>query len=55
MTLLPIYKICPVCRRRYLWNPDVGRINCPNCSGIGETGSKVARKILRSVMKNRKG
>ena len=35
MSLLPMYKICPKCKRKYSWNPDVGKIHCPHCGVIG--------------------
>ena len=31
MSMLPMYKMCPVCKRRYSWNPDVGQMFCPRC------------------------
>ena len=31
MTMIPIWKICPNCKRKYDWNPDVGRMTCPYC------------------------
>lgn len=55
MTLAPVYKVCPVCHRRYLWNPGAGRMNCPNCGGIGKTGSKILGAVLRNVIISRKG
>ncbi|EOS72073.1 hypothetical protein C818_00220 [Lachnospiraceae bacterium MD308] len=53
MTMLPIYKVCPKCRRRYLWSPDTGRTACPNCGGWEKTGFKVLGAFLRSVMKDK--
>lgn len=31
MTIVPMYKICPRCKRRYQWNPDIGKMWCPFC------------------------
>ena len=31
MTLIPKYKKCPVCKKKYSWDPDVGQISCPRC------------------------
>ena len=31
MTMVPIWKICPKCKKKYDWNPDVGRMTCPYC------------------------
>ena len=25
MTIKPIYKTCPICLRKYSWNPDIGQ------------------------------
>lgn len=38
MTMVPMYKICPRCKRRYYWNPDVGKMWCPHCSSFGQLG-----------------
>lgn len=32
MSLRPMYKRCPRCKREYSWNPDVGNMACPYCS-----------------------
>lgn len=36
MTLLPMWKKCPKCHKKYDWNPDVGRFFCPYCYGLGK-------------------
>lgn len=36
MTIIPIFKKCPVCGKKYVWNPDVGKIICPYCHGLGK-------------------
>ncbi len=38
MTMVPMYKKCPRCRRRYSWNPDAGQMWCPYCGLIGKPG-----------------
>ena len=38
MTMVPMYKKCPRCRRRYSWNPDVGQMRCPYCESLGQPG-----------------
>lgn len=39
MTMLPIWKTCPKCHKKYDWNPDVGINSCPYCQDI-----KMAKK-----------
>ena len=31
MTIVPIVKRCSKCKRKYTWNPDSGKMWCPNC------------------------
>lgn len=31
MSLLPDWRICPHCHKKYSFNPDVGKFNCPHC------------------------
>ncbi len=26
MTIIPIFKKCPVCGKKYVWNPDIGKL-----------------------------
>ena len=28
--------LCPVCGKKYVWNPDVDKIICPYCHGLGK-------------------
>lgn len=51
MSMMPIYKVCPRCRRRYLWNPDTGQTGCPNCGGMKKAGAKALGAFLKNVMK----
>lgn len=34
MSLSPEKRQCSQCGKKYSWNPDVGKINCPHCGGI---------------------
>lgn len=36
MSIVPMYKKCLRCKRRYSWNPDVGRMGCPYCGSLGQ-------------------
>lgn len=31
MTIMPMFKICPKCKRKYSWNSDAGNMWCPYC------------------------
>ena len=44
MTLIPMRKRCPKCKKWYSWNPDVGNMYCPKCYGIGILGMLKKRK-----------
>lgn len=46
MTILPMIKTCPACRKKYSWNPDVGHFKCPHCGGLGDGKKHVFRKLL---------
>lgn len=39
MSMIPMYKICSKCKRKYLWNMDVGKISCPYCGYINILGA----------------
>ena len=49
MTMQPIYKYCPKCHKKYIWNPDVGNFDCPCCHGMG----KLERSILNKIAKKK--
>ena len=34
MSLFPVYRICPKCKRINSFNPDVGRLYCPTCGPL---------------------
>lgn len=51
MTMVPMFKECPRCKRKYLWNPDVGKMWCPYCGsrsipGAGELPLKIIKEIF---------
>lgn len=52
MTIVPMYKICPKCHKKYSWNPDVGKFSCPHCGGLGKPG-KLLEKILSAKKKDK--
>ncbi|MCD7826048.1 MAG: hypothetical protein LUH14_08820 [Clostridiaceae bacterium] len=60
MTMLPMYKKCRKCGRRYSWNPDVGNIWCPKCGPTSMLGTgdipmgESPITLLREILKNRK-
>lgn len=37
MTIMPMFKICPKCKRKYSWNPDAGNMWCPHCGLLSVT------------------
>ena len=47
MSLVPVYRICPKCKRIYSFNPDVGRLYCPTCGPI------IAKILLESLLKKK--
>lgn len=48
MTMMPMFKICPVCRKGYCWNPDAGINICPNCiKKLGKYTWELLGKILK--------
>ena len=44
MTLVPMKKRCPKCHKMYDWNPDIGRMWCPKCGGLGLPGLEKEKK-----------
>lgn len=51
MTMMPIYKKCPRCKKIYSWNPDVGKLWCPYCS---LSGSRIIGELLNRGTKKKK-
>lgn len=47
MTIMPMFKICPKCKRRYSWNPDAGNMWCPYCGLLSVT------TIVNNLCKNK--
>lgn len=39
MTMVPMYKTCSRCKRKYFWNPDVGKMWCPYCGPLSMSGA----------------
>ena len=39
MTIVPMFKKCPKCKKKYSWNPDVGHMWCPNCGPFSMPGA----------------
>ncbi|MDO4987638.1 MAG: hypothetical protein Q4E17_01205 [Synergistes sp.] len=46
MTIVPIWRRCPKCHRRYSWNPDVGHFNCPFCYGMENLDEGLVTRIF---------
>lgn len=44
MTMKAEYRICPRCKKKYSWNPDVGMMWCPTCGP--ELTEKVGKNVL---------
>lgn len=55
MTIKPIYKTCPICLRKYSWNPDIGQMWCPYCGKKGILGlDELSRKIFKRGSEKRR-
>lgn len=46
MTMMPVYKVCPSCRRKYSWNPDAMKMQCPYCHGVAPMMHEALKKIV---------
>lgn len=54
MTMVPEWKICPKCHKKYSWNPDVGKTFCPHCVGGRKSlASNMFEKIIGSKKKDK--
>lgn len=51
MTMLPILKKCPLCGKKYSWNPDVGKFFCPHCSKSDEKPLDTIGKLFKKKEK----
>jgi endogenous inhibitor of DNA gyrase (YacG/DUF329 family) len=55
MTIKPIYKTCPICLRKYSWNPDIGQMWCPYCGKKGIPGlDELSRRIFKRDSEKRR-
>jgi len=55
MTMVPMFKKCPRCKRRYSWNPDVGQMWCPHCGPLGGIGwGDIPWKKTGDILKSKK-
>lgn len=55
MTMLPMYKKCSRCKRKYSWNPDVGKMWCPYCGPLGQVGwGDIPWKKIGDIHKGKK-
>ena len=55
MTIVPMFKKCPRCKRRYSWNPDVGKMRCPYCGCLsGIDGEDMLWKTIGDILKRKK-
>lgn len=39
MTLVPVFKKCPICKKKYSWNPGIGKMWCPDCGPMSAPGA----------------
>lgn len=53
MTIVPIWKICHKCHKQYSWNPDVGQMFCPYCSGLGKKSATLLDIIVKKNKKDK--
>jgi len=53
MSMVPEKRICPRCKRAYSWNPDVGRMFCPHCGGLGKAPETVLDKLFKKKKKEK--
>lgn len=54
MSIIAMYKTCETCNKTFLWNPDVGRMNCPRCGKPVIIGRADWKKILASGIRGQK-
>lgn len=55
MTMVPMFKKCQRCKRRYSWNPDVGQMWCPHCGPLGGIGwGDIPWKKTGDILKTKK-
>ncbi|MCR4610611.1 MAG: hypothetical protein K5644_01815 [Lachnospiraceae bacterium] len=39
MSIMQTYKRCPICKRKYPFNPDIGKMWCPHCGPASMPGA----------------
>ena len=50
MSFVPEWRICPRCKRKYSWDPDVENIMCPYCSGKKDISLiNIINNIVKSI------
>ena len=55
MTIIMKLKKCPICKRKYPWNPDVGRTWCPHCGPLSMVEpEKKSKKKLKDITEKNK-
>lgn len=48
MSIVPMMKKCPKCKKKYSWNPDVMvGLYCPHCAEMGLPPQTTLEEILR--------
>lgn len=53
--MVPMWKICPRCKKKYSWNPDVGQMWCPRCGLLGQIESiDNPWKKIEDILKGKK-
>ena len=53
MTMVPEWKICPKCHRKYSWNPDVGKFRCPHGGGLGKKNGTILDVLFGNKKKDK--
>lgn len=54
MTMVPMWKKCPRCKRRYSWNPDVGQMWCPHCGPLSMPGVEIPFPKIKEILSGKK-
>ena len=53
MSMAPIWKVCPMCNKKYSWNPDVGKLVCPHCSKLDDKSETLWDKMFKKKEDNK--
>lgn len=54
MSMLPMYKRCPSCKRQFSYNPSVGDLGlvCPHCNkAVVKSAVDERKSVLKTVKK----